>query len=289
MKLAILTTALLFSPLGINAQTDAMPTASTDPPKAPAHDSMPMKAPVPPSKSVTVTFQGRVTTLTVEDLLKLPQVTVHVHNAHRNADETYAGPLLSDVLAKAGLTASKETEPLILHSSVVATGTDKYYVLYSVAEVEPSFSKGQVIVAVTKGNELPDTEGGVIQIINTTDAKPARWLHGLTQLNVVSDESELGREVSEPAENPTLQDCSPIGDEKSVYRDLLLVCTSADSWAFSRPAAGIMSSLSVQTDHCVIQSKPIWRIWARFAGASLGRALTHIARQFMQPDGPHIR
>lgn len=146
----------------------------------------PMKAPVPPSHAVTINFQGRTTTLTVEDLLALPQVTVHVHNAHRNTDESYTGPLVSDVLAKAGLVASKETQPLILHSTVVATGTDHYYVIYSAAEVEPAFSHGQVIIAVTKGNGLPDAEGGAIQLVNTTDTKPARWLHGLTQLNIMS-------------------------------------------------------------------------------------------------------
>jgi hypothetical protein len=143
------------------------------------------KAPVPPSKSVNVTFEGRVTTLTVSDLLNLPQVTVHIHNAHRNTDETYSGPLVSDVLARAGLKSSRETEPLILHSSLVATGTDHYFVLYSVAEVEPSFSTGQVIIAVTKEG-LPDTEGGVLQLVNTADAKPARWVHGLADLNIVS-------------------------------------------------------------------------------------------------------
>jgi len=147
--------------------------------------AMPAKPPVPPSKSVNVTFQGRVTTFTVEDLLKLPQVTVHVHNAHRNTDESYTGPLLADVLAAAGLKASRETEPLILHSSVVATGTDHYFVVYSAAEVEPSFSTGQVIVAIMKAG-LPDTEGGAIELVNTLDAKPARWLHGLTDLNVMS-------------------------------------------------------------------------------------------------------
>jgi len=143
------------------------------------------KPPVPPSKSVNVSFEGKTITLTVEDLLNLPQVTVHVHNAHRNADESYSGPLLADVLARVGLKASRETEPLILHSSVVATGTDHYFVLYSVAEVEPSFSTGQVIVAVMKSG-LPNTEGGAIELVNTLDAKPARWLHGLTDLNVMS-------------------------------------------------------------------------------------------------------
>lgn len=143
------------------------------------------RQPVPPSHSLNITFQGRVTTLTPADLLALPQVTVHVHNAHRNTDETYTGPLLTDVLAKAGLVANKETEPLILHSSVIATGTDHYFVLYSAAEVEPMFSKSQVIVAVMKSG-LPDTEGGNIQLINTDGARPARWVHGLSDLNVMS-------------------------------------------------------------------------------------------------------
>ena len=143
------------------------------------------KAPVPPSKSVNITVAGRLTTLTLDDLLALPQTTVHVHNAHANADEDYTGPLLSLVLERAGLIASKETEPLILHSALVATGTDHYVVLYSAAEVEPTFSKSQVIVAVMKSG-LPDRAGGLIQLINTDGAKPARWVHGLANLNVVS-------------------------------------------------------------------------------------------------------
>jgi hypothetical protein len=176
MKLTALALFLAFAPLAASAQAPA---------EKPHEETMPMKAPVPPSHSVNVTFQGRVTTLTVEDLLKLPQVTVKVHNAHRNTDESYTGPLVADVLARAGLTSNAETQPLILHSSLVATGTDKYFVLYSVAEVEPSFSTGQVIVAVMKAG-LPDTEGGMIELINTLDVKPARWLHGLTDLNVMS-------------------------------------------------------------------------------------------------------
>jgi hypothetical protein len=142
------------------------------------------KAPVPVSHSVTVTYQGSTTTLTVEDLLKLPQVTVTVRNGHTNADETYSGPLVSDVLARAGLAPTNENHATILHSTLVATGTDKYYVLYSGAEVEPMFATGKVIVAVMQSG-LPISNGG-IQLINTTDSKPARWVHGLAHLNVMA-------------------------------------------------------------------------------------------------------
>jgi hypothetical protein len=177
MKLAAFAALVLaLAPLSVAAQSPAKQDGDAMEHAKPA---------VPPSKSVNVSFEGRTITLTVEDLLNLPQVTVHVHNAHRNADETYSGPLLADVLGRVGLKASRETEPLILHSSLVATGTDHYFVLYSVAEVEPSFSTGQVIVAVMKSG-LPNTEGGLIQLVNTVDAKPARWLHGLSDLNVMS-------------------------------------------------------------------------------------------------------
>ena len=143
-----------------------------------------MKPAVPPSKNVDLSFEGKTVTLSLTDLVNMPnQVTVQVHNAHRGgAEETYSGPLLSDVLAKIGLTASRETEPIILHSVIVATGTDHYYVLYSGGEVE--FSSGKVIVAVMKSG-LPDSEGGLIQLINTDDVKPARWVHSVRTISVV--------------------------------------------------------------------------------------------------------
>jgi hypothetical protein len=171
---------LVLSPIALRAQTDAMPPET----KAPAATEA-MKPPVPPSKSVNLSFEGKTVTLSLTDLVNMPnQVTVQVHNAHRGgAEETYSGPLLSDVLAKIGVTPTRENQPLILHSTIVATGTDHYYVLYSGGEV--MFSSGKVIVAVMKSG-LPDTEGGLIQLINTSDVKPARWVHGLMGIAVMT-------------------------------------------------------------------------------------------------------
>jgi hypothetical protein len=170
---------LALSPVALRAQTDAMPPET----KAPAPMEA-MKPPVPPSKSVNLSFEGKTLTLSLTELVNMPnQVTVRVHNAHRGgAEESYSGPLLSDVLAKIGVTPSRENQPLILHSVVVATGSDHYYVLYSGGEV--MYSSGKVIIAVMKSG-LPNTEGGLIQLVNTDDVKPARWVHGLTGISVM--------------------------------------------------------------------------------------------------------
>jgi hypothetical protein len=188
MKLSTVALALLLAPLPLAAQTDAMPPES----KAPAAQQGDMsgmhtevKPAVKESRFLNVTFRGVTTTLTLTDLLNLPQTTIHVHDAHTNKDVTFTGPLVSDVLARAGLVPSEDTHQLILHSTVVATGADGYFVIYSAAELEQMFSGSKAIVAVMRF-ELPNTEGGLIQIVNTSDIRPARWVHGLASLNVMS-------------------------------------------------------------------------------------------------------
>ncbi len=187
MKLFGPALALGLSCVVLHAQT-AQPNAAQHHESSGVQPGMDMhhdKPPAPPSKGIRLTYAANTMTLTAADLAALPQVTVHVHNAHLNKDEDYTGPLLSDVLAKVGFVVSHETEPAVLHSTVMASATDHYYVLYSMAEVQPSFSNGKVIVALVKSG-LPDTEGGMIQLINTDGAKPARWVHGLSNLDVLT-------------------------------------------------------------------------------------------------------
>jgi hypothetical protein len=45
------------------------------------------------------------------------------------------------------------------------------------------FTSGKVIVALTQGG-APVASG--IQLVNPLDAKPARWVHGLTSLTVTT-------------------------------------------------------------------------------------------------------
>jgi hypothetical protein len=144
-------------------------------------------APTPPSTSLTVTVDGKATTLSVADLQGMPQKTVTVHNEHTKVDETYSGVLLGDLLAKYGFPVDKTTHRKMLRSYLVAEGMDKYWVLYSVTEIEGSEHNGDVIVATSMGGK-PLGEDGQLKLVDSGDKKPQRWVRNLSAITVKSAE-----------------------------------------------------------------------------------------------------
>ena len=141
-------------------------------------------APARPSTTLTLRAGDHSVDLSVADLQALPQTTLSVFNAHNEQNETYSGPLVSDVLARAGVTLSEQTQHHILDSYVLATGTDGYFVVYSGAELQPGLHKAQPIVAIAQSGH-PLTTSGAFQLIDPIDVKPARWVRNLESLTVV--------------------------------------------------------------------------------------------------------
>ncbi len=142
-------------------------------------------APTPPSTSLVVTVDGKATTLSVADLSTMPQKTITVYNEHMKTDETYAGVLLGDLLAKYGLPVDKTTHQKMLRSYLVAEGTYKYWVLYSVTEIEGSEHNGDVIIATSVGGK-PLGEDGQFRLVDSEDKKPQRWVRNLSAITVKS-------------------------------------------------------------------------------------------------------
>jgi hypothetical protein len=151
--------------------------------QAPGGVDMSAKPKTLPSTSLTLTIDGKATVFSPADLLAMPQKTVSVHNAHANMDETYSGVALADLLAKSGFTAGKPTQTKMLHSYLVAQGADKYRVLYSLTEVEPTEHTGNVIVAVTM-NGKPIADDGQFKLVSTEDRKPQRWVRNLAAITL---------------------------------------------------------------------------------------------------------
>ena len=121
----------------------------------------------------------------VHDLAAYKHVTVTVHNAHTNADETYSGVPIDLVLMAAHAPTGSELRGKALTTGVVARGSDGYEALFSLAEIDPAFHSGQVIVADARDGK-PLTDDGPLRIIATEDARPARWVRNLVALTVIS-------------------------------------------------------------------------------------------------------
>lgn len=137
------------------------------------------------STMLTLTVNGASTQLTPRELASMPQTTLKVHNEHSNRDETYTGVAVADLLARAGMALSKETQTRLLHSYLRAQGTDFYFVLYSAAEVMPGLHDGSVIVA-TRMNGQSLGDDGSLKLVSSGDKKPARWVRNLTSLTLAT-------------------------------------------------------------------------------------------------------
>jgi hypothetical protein len=123
--------------------------------------------------------------LSLADFHLLPHVTITVHNGHTNASETYSGVPLATLLAKLDAPLGKELHGEAMTSYVTATGSDGYSVVLSLAEVDPSFHEGQVIVADTRDGQ-PLGKSGPFQLIVSDDKRPARWVHNLETIALPS-------------------------------------------------------------------------------------------------------
>lgn len=121
--------------------------------------------------------------LSLADFRALPHITVTAHNGHTNTDETYSGVPLAALLAKVNAPIGKELRQQALAICVVVTGADGYSALLSLAEIDPSFHPGQVLVADTRDGQ-PLGKSGPYELIVSEDQGPARWVHNLRSIGL---------------------------------------------------------------------------------------------------------
>jgi hypothetical protein len=145
-------------------------------------------APASLSTQLTIkTYEGKTLTLSPSELAALPHKTVAVFNAHTKAQEQYAGVPLADLLAKVGVPSGEDVRGKLFLLGIVASGTDGYGVLYSLAEVDPAIHTGEVIVADTlDGQKL--SKDGAFKLVSSEERRPARWVRNLTSISVVKVE-----------------------------------------------------------------------------------------------------
>jgi hypothetical protein len=139
-----------------------------------------------PSTSLTVTLlDGETHVYSPEEVTAMPQVSVHVHNAHNNQDETYSGVPV-DALVNPSRVAnpaggSQHVSPNV--QVIVAGATDNFHVVITMCDTNPQCRSGQAIVADTMDGK-PLAADGAFKLVLTEDKKPARWARNLSTLTV---------------------------------------------------------------------------------------------------------
>jgi hypothetical protein len=118
------------------------------------------------------------------DLKAMPHITATFHNAHTNADETYSGVRLADLLNKVGAPLGPELRGEALTNHIVATGADGYQAVLALAEVDPSFHPGEVLIADTMNGQPLDAHSGPLKLVVTEDKRPARSVRNLTSIEL---------------------------------------------------------------------------------------------------------
>jgi len=131
-----------------------------------------------------IIVNGQKTALTSAEFKALPQKTVTFHNIHTKADETYSGVQLTDLLAKYGAPTGDKLRSKALSDYIVATGSDGYQAVLSLAETDPSFHPGDVIVADTLDGKPLDAKTGPFRLVVTEDKRPARSVHNLVSIEL---------------------------------------------------------------------------------------------------------
>lgn len=137
--------------------------------------------------SLRITGMGQTATFTAETLKALPHKTVTVHNQHENVDETYSGVPLIELLKQVGAPIGKDVHGKALAEYVVATGSDGYKAVLALAEAEPDFHPGDVLVADSMGGKPLDTTGP-FRLVVTDDKRPARSVRNLVSVELKAAE-----------------------------------------------------------------------------------------------------
>lgn len=134
--------------------------------------------------SFKLKISGEVQTplqLTLQDISTMPHITAILKDRDGKL-RSFRGVPLSFILSKAGATTGKELRGENLSKYLLAKCADGYEVLFSLAELDSSFTDNKVILADTMDSQsLPEAKGP-LRIVAEGEKRPARSCFQVVEL-----------------------------------------------------------------------------------------------------------
>ncbi len=113
----------------------------------------------------------------------LPHVRLEAKD-HGGKDTVFEGVSLRDVLDLAGAPAGKALRGRNLAQYVLVEAADGYRVVYTLAEMDPDFQAGVILIADRRDGQPLDATDGPLRIIVPADKHQARWVRQLVRISV---------------------------------------------------------------------------------------------------------
>ena len=137
----------------------------------------------PPTLKVTGDVRTPLT-LSPDELKAMPRAKVEVKDEDGRL-VSYEGVLVGEILKRAGAALGGELRGNAVATYVVASASDGYQVVFSLAELDPAFTGSQIIVADMIDGKPLFAYQGPLRIVAPNDTRPARSIRMLERLDVV--------------------------------------------------------------------------------------------------------
>lgn len=137
----------------------------------------------PPGSVVLNGLGGRTETLTAADIAKLPHEQVSLPRGDKTT--VYSGPRLDDLLRDIGVLMGSRIHGTGVNDVLFITGADKYRVVLTLPEVDPSFHKGARVILADQADGKPlDAHDGPFRLVIDGDLKPSRSVHSVVAIEL---------------------------------------------------------------------------------------------------------
>lgn len=138
----------------------------------------------PHSGTLVVVVADKPLTLKPADLAGMPRTKITVKQADGRG-VTYEGVLVAELLKRAGAPMGKQLRGEAVASYVVASATDGYRAIFSLAELDPDFTGSEIIVADRTNGDALLPDQGPIRIVVPKDNAGARSVRMLERIEVI--------------------------------------------------------------------------------------------------------
>ena len=123
-------------------------------------------------------------TLTPADLLNMPRTKITLKQPDGRA-VVHEGVLVSELLKRVGAPLGKALRGEAMATYVIASATDGYRVIFSLAELDPEFTGSEIMVADRTNGQPLLADQGPIRIVAPKDLAGARSIRMLERIEVV--------------------------------------------------------------------------------------------------------